>query len=138
MSKKLIYLACFVLALSLGAGVAVGGVDYADPLGGWTYIYTGDTGSPGAGFTALDGTWSHDNGSDQWDESEIGSGGPGGVSVLTDGDVTFLRLQETGDPTAHGMPDPSNRKLYFGHDIGAEGAPDNIVDAVTLSFRARI
>jgi hypothetical protein len=138
MSKKLIYLACFVLALSLGAGVAVGGVDYADPLGGWTYIYTGDTGSPGAGFTALDGTWSHDNGSDQWDESEIGSGRPGGVSVLTEGDVTFLRLQETGDPTDYGMPDPSNRKLYFGHDIGAEGAPDNIVDAVTLSFRARI
>jgi len=138
MSKKLIYSACFVLAMSLGAGVSVGGVDYADPLGGWTYIYTGDTGAPGAGFIALDGTWSHDNGSDMWDESEIGSGRPGGVSVLTDGDVTFLRLQETGDPTDYGMPDPSNRKLYFGHDIGAEGAPDNIVDAVTLSFRARI
>ena len=138
MCKKLIYSACFVLALSLGVGVAVGGVDYADPLGGWTYIYTGDAGAPGAGFTALDGTWSHDNGSDQWDGTEIGAGSPGGVSVLTDGDVTFLRLQETGDPTANGMPDPSNRKLYFGHDIGAEGAPDNIVDAVTLSFRARI
>jgi hypothetical protein len=138
MSKKLIYSACFVLALSLAAGVAVGGVDYADPLGGWTYIYTGDAGAPGANFTALDGTWSHDNGSDQWDETEIGTGGPGGVSVLTEGDVTFLRLQETGDPTDYGMPDPSNRKLYFGHDIGAEGAPDNIVDAVTLSFRARI
>jgi hypothetical protein len=138
MFKKLIYSACFVLALSLCAGVAVGGVEYADPLGGWTYIYTGDAGAPGAGFTALDGTWSHDNGSDQWDETEIGTGSPGGVSVLTEGDVTFLRLQETGDPTDYDMPDPSNRKLYFGHDIGAEGAPDNIVDAVTLSFRARI
>ena len=45
MSKKLIYLACFVLTVNLGAGVAMGGVDYADPLGGWTYIYTGDAGA---------------------------------------------------------------------------------------------
>jgi len=141
MSKKLIYSACFVLAMSLGAGLALGGVDYADPLGGWTYIYTGDIGAPGAGFTALDGTWSHDNGSDQWDESEIGSGRPGGVNILTDGDVTFLRMQETGDPRDYGMPDPSNRKIFFGHsitnDIGAVG--DTLLDdGVTISFRARI
>ena len=26
----------------------------------------------GEGFASLDGTWSHDNGSDQWDGSAIG------------------------------------------------------------------
>jgi hypothetical protein len=141
MSKKLIYSACFAFALSLGTGVAVGGVEYAEPLGGWTYIYTGDAGAPGADFTALDGTWSHDNGSDQWDETEIGTGGPGGVSVLTEGDVTFLRMQETGDPRDHDMPDPSMRKIFFGHsiteEIGAVG--DTLLDdGVTMSFRARL
>jgi len=141
MSKKVIYSACFVLALSLGAGVAVGGVEYADPLGGWMYIYTGDAGAPGADFTALDGTWSHDNGSDQWDETEISTGRPGGVSVLTEGDVTFLRMQETGDARDHGMPDPSMRKIFFGHsiteEIGAVG--DTLLDdGVTMSFRARL
>ncbi len=45
MSQKLIYLACFILTVNLGVGVAMGGVDYADPLGGWTYIYTGDAGA---------------------------------------------------------------------------------------------
>jgi len=142
MSKKLIYSACFVLALSLAAGVAVGGVEYAEPLGGWTYIYTGDAGVPGADFTALDGTWSHDNGSDEWDETEIGTGRPGGINILSDGDVTFVRLQDTGDPRDHGQNDPgSNRKIFFGHsiteEIGAVG--DTLLDdGVTISFRARI
>ena len=102
MCKKLICLACIVFLLSLCVGVAVGGVEYAEPVGGWTYIYTGDAGDPGADFTALDGTWSHSNGSDEWDETEIGSGRPGGVSVITEADTTFVRLQETGDPRDHG------------------------------------
>ena len=142
MSKKLICSACFVLAMSLGAGVAVGGVEYAEPFDGWTYIYTGDAGAPGADFTALDGTWSHDNGSDQWDETEIGTGRPGGVIVLSEDDVTYLRLQDAGDPRDHAQDDPgSNRKIFFGHsiteDIGAIG--DTLLDdGVTISFRARI
>ena len=133
MSKKLIYLACFAFALSLGAGVAVGGIEYADPLGGWTYIYTGDSAA-----ADLDGTWDHDNGSDEWDSSQIGVAGtePGGVSDLTEGNTNFVRIQDVFDNDPG--DEPSNRKIYFGHDIGAEGAPDNIVDAVTLSFRARI
>jgi hypothetical protein len=113
---------------------------YAPPLGGWTYVYDGDAASGGAGFTALDGTWGHDNGSDSWDETAIGTGSPGGATGgLTDGSTTYLRLQETGDPRDFGMPDPSNRKLFFGHDISAEGATDTILDdGVTISFRSRI
>ena len=142
--RKLIYSACFVLALSTCAGVAVGGVEYAEPLGGWTYIYTGDAGAPGSGFTALDGTWSHDNGSDEWDETEIGTGRPGGVSVITEGDTTFVRLQDTGDPRDHAQDDPGSiRKIFFGHQLIDEidqSVADEIlsVHGITISFRARL
>jgi hypothetical protein len=144
MSKNIVYSACFVLMLSLFTCTAFGGVDYAEPFGGWTYIYTGDAGAPGADFTALDGTWSHDNGSDQWDETEIGAGRPGGVNVLSEGDVTYLRLQETGDPRDHEQDDPgSNRKLFFGHQLIDEidqSVADEIlsVQGITISFRARL
>jgi hypothetical protein len=133
MSKKLIYLASFVLVLGLCAVVVEAGVAYPAPDAWWTYIYTGD-----AAADDLDGTWDHDNGSDEWDSSQIGMAGtePGGVSALTEGETKFVRIQDVFD---HDPGDePSNRKIYFGHDIGAEGAPDNVVDAVTLSFRARI
>ncbi len=115
---------------------AVQGQVYLDP--GWTYLYDGNSDAPGSGsaFDALDGTWSHDNGSDEWDGTGIGTGSPGGAQSI-DG---YLRIQETGDPRDHGFSDPgSNRKLYFGHDITAEGAAGNVLDAgVTLSFRARV
>jgi hypothetical protein len=113
---------------------------YPDPVGGWTYTYTGDAATAGAtgDYDSLDGTWDHDNGSDQWDGTIIGAGRPGGASSI-DG---YLRLQETGDPRDYGMGDPgSNRKIMFGHsitgDIGAAG--DMLLDTgVTLSFRAKI
>jgi len=143
MCKKSFYLASLVFALSLIAGTTIAGVDYGDPDGGWTYVYTGDAAAPGADFTALDGTWDHDNGSDQWDGSEIGTGMPGGVSVLTEGADTFARLQDTGDPRDHGQSDPTNRKLYFSHrmsDDGIDSAIANTIldDGVTISFRARL
>lgn len=102
--------------------------------GAQAYVYTGDDAAGGGGFTALDGTWSHDNGSDQWDETGIGAGRPGGASALEDGLGTdFLRIQDTGDPRDYGMGDPgSNRKLYFGHSI------DFGLDGASLEIRARI
>ena len=143
MCRKLNFPACYILVLVFAAGAAVAGIDYGEPDGGWTYIYTGDAAAPGADYTALDGTWNHDNGSDQWDGSEIGSGMPGGVSVLTEGADTFARLQDTGDPRDHGQSDPSNRKLYFSHrmsDDGIDPAIGNTIldDGVTISFRARL
>jgi len=132
------------LALILG-GVATDlfaqGV-FGVPESGWTYIFQGDAADPGSGgFTALDGTWNPENGSAQWDGSAIGEGNPGGVSALSDGDTSFIRIQDTGDPRdSLGISDPgSNRKEYFGHDITAEGASDTIIDdGVTLYFRARV
>jgi hypothetical protein len=132
--------------------LATAGVLFPDPPGGWTYKYDGDqliVGQPDSGFTSLDGTWSHDNGSDQWEGSAIGgtfsTGGfgvgnaPGGVSLLTEGAVTFLRIQDTGDPRDYGYPDPGNRKIYLTHSMSANGATDSqMQDGVTLSFRARL
>jgi hypothetical protein len=129
------------------ADSATAGVLFGDPPGGWTYIYHAGAGQaqPGPpdgtqGFTALDGTWSHENGSDEWDGSPNGSGAPGGVTGnLVDGATTYIRIQDPGDPTDHAMPDPSNRKIMFGHDITAEGATDTILnDGVTISFRVRL
>lgn len=142
MFKKLAYLPCMMLVLCLIAGVSMGGLAYPDPVDGWTYVYTGDLGAGGADFTALDGTWDHDNSGDAWDELEIGAGAPGGVSVLTEGDVIYLRLQDTGDPRDYGITDPSNRKIYFCHsitnDIGDDVAATLLDDGVTMTFRARV
>lgn len=141
-------------AHSVSAQTQPRGVAYAAPKAGWKYFFGGDkdkAGEDGSGFTSLDGTWSHDNGSDLWDGSKIGGtlspsptfgGGnaPGGVMSITEDGVTFLRMQDPGDPRNYGFPDNfSNRKIYFGHDITADGAPDTLLDdGVTLSFRARI
>jgi hypothetical protein len=59
-------------------------------------------------------------------------GRPGGASALTEGAVGFLRIQDTGDPRDYGMGDPSNRKVYLGHQI------DFGLDNARLEFRARI
>lgn len=155
---KYIGLSILVLLLALGAvgSVAWAGVAYSDPPGGWDYVYTGDTAVGGTGDTgstdptqptndpmdALDGTWGHQNNSDYWDNTIIGTTKPGGVSALSEGDTHYARLQDTGNPCDHGFcPDPSNRKIYFAHalsaDIGTAG--ETILDdGVTLSFRARL
>jgi hypothetical protein len=152
MCKRLLYLAPFVLVLGLTAGVAVGGIDYGDPEGGWAYIYTGE-GAASDVTAALDGTWDHYDASgghsDAWDGSapgDSGSGGsgnaPGGAGVFTDAGITFLRIQDCGDPrdSGGGWSDPSNRKLTFGRDLGLDGVDGSTIldDGVTISFRARI
>ncbi len=48
---------------------------YGDPLGGWDYLYDGVGDANGAGFTALDGTWSHFASSDKWDGTGPARGG---------------------------------------------------------------
>lgn len=110
------------------------GVDYSTPAGGWFYIMEGDS------DVAAD-NWYEDN--SEWDGSVIGEGSPGGVSYLTEGDVTFMRVQDPGDPRDYGMPDDSNRKIAFFHDLDDDGLSaamgDTLLDdGVTLSFRARL
>jgi hypothetical protein len=108
-----------------------GSLVYQAPEGGWAYsLDVGDISS-----------WSHDNGSDQWDGSAIGGdfgdgNRPGGVSLL-DG---HIRLQDTGDPRDHGYSDSgSNRKIYLGQNISDKGGSNTILDdGATLHFIARI
>ena len=162
-------LACGALLLGTGASrTAWGSVAYLDPSGGWRYSYNGIfNGSiagmpPGYGDTsqsqALDGTWVH-NQSDKWDGSGIGDTqnpgnlttqkSPGGVSALTEGGTTFIRMQDAGNPEnpawgfVQGPSRPINndRRLFFGHRVDSDGAlpSQQILDnGVTLSFRARI
>jgi len=98
------------------------------------YTFDGDAAVYGAADSddSLDGTWDHNNGSDQWDGSGIGEGAPGGVAALVEEDVTFLRIQDTGNPTSYGVSDPSNRKLYLTHALGCG------LDGVAIEFSIRI
>ncbi|GMV95792.1 MAG: hypothetical protein AMXMBFR83_01620 [Phycisphaerae bacterium] len=111
---------------------------WKDP--GWTYEFTGNAASPGVSQAgALDGAWDHDNGSDSWDQSDIGTGAPGGVSALSSGSTNYIRIQDPGDPRQYNMPDPSNRKIYLTRNITADGASNTILnDGVTITFRARV
>jgi hypothetical protein len=156
---------------------AIGGVEYLDPAGGWRYTY-GGTFNPGVvsgGFVggvgpagygqsndseALDGTWLHDQ-SDKWDGSGPGVTGltpngpaPGGAASITEDGVTYVRVQDTGNPEAHGFvqgaqdPINTNRRIYFGRDMNQDGAflppvagrdGQRVLDnGITISFRMRI
>ena len=102
MCRKLTYLSVVVVSLGLACGEVRAGVSYADPPGGWSYIFNGDA-AASAVTASLDGTWDHydagSGGSDAWDGLPIGSGQPGGVSALVE-DVDFLRIQDvfSSDP----------------------------------------
>ena len=138
---------CAALALAFSSTADARG-GWADPAGGWDVAIDFDD-YPNPPSTddnaALDGTWMHDNGSDQWDGSAPGSGNPGGVSIDTvagagdgGGDAIVLSIEDTGDPRNDGFADPgSNRKVYFGKDLGPAGA--SMFDAgVTLVTRLRV
>ena len=88
-----------------------------------SYTYDGD---------ALDDTWDHDNDSDAWDGTGPGEGSPGGAAALVEDGVTFLRIQDTGDPRDYGFSDPSNRKIYLTHQI------DTGLDGAHMEFRLRV
>ena len=128
--------------------VLTGVYSFADSSVEWAYTFDGSEATDGGDEpTSLDGTWSHDNDSDAWDGSAIGEdgGSPGGVSVLTEGDSDFIRIQDPGDPRdTLGTSDPTNRKIYFTHDLEQdfEELPANfdtiVDDGVTLYFRARV
>jgi len=153
MGRKLILGVSLVLVMGLAAATAQAGVSYADPVGGWAYVYTGDLCATQFD-AALDGKWHHydagSGGSDAWDGTAPGQMGaaptkpsPGGAGIFTDAGTTFLRIQDCGDPRDApngGWADPSNRKVTFAHNVTSEvtNGTSLVNDGVTLSFRARI
>ncbi|MBN1804080.1 MAG: hypothetical protein JW837_02400 [Sedimentisphaerales bacterium] len=81
------------------------------------------------------GVWNHDNSVDKWDGSAPGAGNPGGVAALTDDDVTYIRVQDTGDPRDYGSTIPTgktNYSLYLTQPI------NNGLDGARIELRARI
>jgi PEP-CTERM motif len=148
-----------ILLVCLTCGMAQAGIEFGEPEdGGWTYTYDGSLAASGV-TTALDGTWNHmdagSGSSDAWDGTapgdligpQPGGDAPGGAGIFTEGDDTFLRIQDTGDPrddtdTGSGWDDPSNRKMTFAHNMGQDAAVTNggtiLDDGVTLNFRIRI
>ena len=111
---------------------------FEPPVGGWAYVYTGDSASGAPrrqNQPALDGTWRHENGSDEWNADGRGPGvdQPGGVESAN-GTLTV----ENANPATSG--DNNNRKLFFTHSVTQEGVSAvNLLDAgVTICFRARL
>ncbi|MCB9911409.1 MAG: hypothetical protein H6827_00285 [Planctomycetes bacterium] len=115
---------------------------YPPPAGGWFYQYDSSMVNAGSGAAndALDGTCSHDNASDAWAGSAIGTGNHGGASALTEGETAFVRIQDTGDPRDYASSDPgSNLKLLFSRDLSGMELQDCLLDdGVTLAFRVRL
>ncbi len=124
---------------------------YNDPVGGWLYSYGGAATvyGNGAGVAdSLDGTWVRGGSSDSWDGSGLGgffdtvTNDPGGLESQSEGGVTYLRIQDPGDPRnqsaalGYTVADPSNRKIYLIHPLAL---PDNVLDTgITIAFRIRI
>lgn len=136
---------------------------WADPPGGWQFVEDWNGDIP---LFEDDPKWDHDNGSDQYSANantldmndllvEIAPGVPVGdvVRIETiagegdteDGvtpaeDASVLRLVDVGDPRDLGIPEPSDRKIFF---LGALHGPgelteDPFVNGVTFISRYRI
>jgi hypothetical protein len=82
----------------------------------------------------LDG-WDHDNSVDKWDGSAPGAGNPGGLAALTEDDVTYLRLQDTGDPRDYGSTTPTGKTNF---SLYLTQPTDFALDGAIIEFRARI
>jgi len=106
---------------------------------GWDYKYDANPGEDAAGtggWTALDGTWNHDNDSDNWDGSGLRTAIPGGLEIQTDigkhpeaenTGASYLRIQNPGLPSNHGYAD-WNRKIWLAKDLAAIGATNDFLD----------
>lgn len=140
------------VAILVALNVWFFGAETAEARGGWgdipfVYCYEGDADDYDPSFNALgclDGEWRRSNNSDQWDGStpEPGDGAPGGVEAQIlpgegegGGDATVLSLEDTGNPTGAGFPDPSNRKVFLWRDTSSEL---DLATGVTLVARWRL
>ncbi len=139
---------------------------WAAPDGAWDYVYQADEDQDVDGeflglAGSLDETWTHNNGSDAWDGSGPGDvtrpdgvtpHAPGGAGIMVypglgEGgtDASVLTIVDIGDPRSLNppFPDPSNRKVFFCHNVAQEfhidqGLADTAFrDGLTLIVRMR-
>ncbi|MCB1094455.1 MAG: hypothetical protein KDN22_02650 [Verrucomicrobiae bacterium] len=93
----------------------------------------------GSDWTAADDPdetdWNHANGSDEW-EGELGidGGQPGGVELLEQGGIDFIRVQDA--LTSGGSGD--NRKLMFTKSVFEEGDDPLADDGPGVTIHARL
>ncbi|MBN1420377.1 MAG: DNRLRE domain-containing protein [Planctomycetes bacterium] len=138
-----VVLTCLCAVLAWGATANAG---WTDP--GWNYVYNANPGEDACGAprcpTRLDGTWTRLPSSCEWDGSAPGLWQlvPGGAQIVDIGGGNYaLRVIDPGDPRDYdSTPDPSNRKIYSGHDLSLEGvdpAVNVIRSGVTIAFRFR-
>ncbi len=140
----------FIFALLFSSSISFAQILFEKSEEGWLYIYEGDVNNytPGNKIdivaTHLDGTWED---GDDWDLSGIGpaDGILGGVDLLENEDVSFLRIQDPGDP--RDFPDlvpydeHTNRKIQFYHALTQEGVPEDgriLDEGITLAFRIKV
>ncbi|NIP95069.1 MAG: lamin tail domain-containing protein, partial [Akkermansiaceae bacterium] len=112
--------------------------DFFPPIDGWDYIYTGDA-AAATSEAALDGTWDHNNGSDEWDGTAPGAGAPGGLDIVAvEGEPGNHALLMVDAVTESGRD--NNRRLALTHNLASgEGvAGDFLDDGATISFRVRL
>ena len=133
-----------VLAFACGSTAVFGQAYMLSESDNWAFAYDG-----GDDFTDLFG-WT--NGLSQWDElgyddgAGADPGSPGGVQVVSEDDVEFLRMVDTGDPRRDGFIEPSNRKIKFatkdpifgGSALNLDVDGGGVGDGVTLYFRLRL
>ena len=70
-NRRIILIFVFLLFLSRGYAD-----NYPEPIDGWDYKFNGNL-AESIADAALDGTWDHNNNSDQWDGTVPGFGNPG-------------------------------------------------------------
>ena len=118
------------------------------PAWGWDYKYDANPGEDAAGrdgWTALDGTWNHDNESDNWDGSGLRSTIPGGLEIQTDKGThpmaentgtSYLRIQDPGLPANYGHAD-YNRKIWLAKDLSGIGAGNDFLDSGVFRMKVK-
>jgi hypothetical protein len=116
------------------------------PSGGWDYIYEGDQADTAA-EAGLDGTFEVSRKSFRWDYTAPATPltAPGGAGIVMEGDDTFLRMQDAGNPKTLELVNPdnglANEKIGFIHCVvhsGLDSSAAILDDGFTLAFRARI
>lgn len=136
----------FTLLVLLLSVTMLSQAQFLEPTGGWDYIYNGDVADTAA-EAGLDGTYEVSRSSFEWDYSAPATSmsAPGGAGIITEGDATFLRIQDTGDPRTLEKENPqnglSNRKIGFIHSVSHSGLDSSAAildDGFTLAFKARI